>query len=80
MFPKACSAATGRRRATTTILFALKVIAALGPFDVGQAVIVADNHVLAVEAAEGTDNMLMRVAELRKQRRVSRAPPGRASW
>ncbi len=58
------------------IMFALKVIAALGPFDVGQAVIVADNHVLAVEAAEGTDNMLMRVAELRKQRRVT-SPPGR---
>ncbi len=37
---------------------ALEVIAALGPFDVGQAAIVADNHVLAVEAAEGTDNML----------------------
>ena len=28
---------------------------AIGPFDVGQAVVVADNHVLAVEAAEGTD-------------------------
>src|SRR6204780_2889373 len=28
---------------------ALKVIAALGPFDVGQAAIVADNNVLAVE-------------------------------
>ena len=55
------------------IACALKVIATLGPFDVGQAVIVADNHVLAVEAAEGTDNMLMRVAELRKQRRVTSA-------
>jgi UDP-2,3-diacylglucosamine hydrolase len=30
---------------------ALTVIAALGPFDVGQAAVVADNHVLAVEAA-----------------------------
>ncbi len=58
------------------ITCALKVIAALGPFDVGQAVIVSDNHVLAVEAAEGTDNMLMRVAELRKQRRVT-SPEGR---
>ena len=35
---------------------ALDLIAALGPFDVGQAAVVADNHVLAVEAAEGTDN------------------------
>lgn len=50
---------------------ALEVIAALGPFDVGQAAIVADNHVLAVEAAEGTDNMLSRIADLRTQRRVT---------
>jgi DUF1009 family protein len=38
---------------------------------VGQAAIVADNHVLAVEAAEGTDHMLARVAELRQLRRVA---------
>jgi len=49
----------------------MKLIAALGPFDVGQAAIVADNHVLAVEAAEGTDNMLLRIAELRRQGRVT---------
>jgi UDP-2,3-diacylglucosamine hydrolase len=50
---------------------ALAVIAALGPFDVGQAAIVADNHVLAVEGVEGTDNMLARIAEMRGQRRVT---------
>ncbi len=54
---------------------ALRLIATLGPFDVGQAAIVADNNVLAVEAAEGTDNMLMRIAELRGQGRVT-APRG----
>ncbi len=54
---------------------ALTVIAALGPFDVGQAVVVADNHVLAVEAAEGTDNLLARIADLRRQGRVV-TPPG----
>jgi UDP-2,3-diacylglucosamine hydrolase len=54
---------------------ALALIAALGPFDVGQAAVVADNNVLAVEAAEGTDNLLLRIAELRRQRRVS-LPPG----
>jgi len=48
-----------------------KMIAALGPFDVGQAAVVADRYVLAVEAAEGTDNMLLRVAELREQGRVT---------
>jgi DUF1009 family protein len=51
------------------------VIAALGPFDVGQAAVVADNHVLAVEAAEGTDNLLARIADLRRQGRVV-TPPG----
>ena len=50
---------------------ALALIAALGPFDVGQAAIVADGNVFAVEAAEGTDNMLLRIAELREQRRVT---------
>ncbi len=50
---------------------ALKLIAALGPFDVGQAAVVADGHVLAVEAAEGTDNMLKRIADLRGQGRVT---------
>jgi UDP-2,3-diacylglucosamine hydrolase len=54
---------------------ALSVIAALGPFDVGQAVVVADNNVLAVEAAEGTDNLLTQIAELRRLGRVT-APPG----
>ncbi len=53
---------------------ALKVIAALGPFDVGQGAIVANNHVLAVEASEGTDNMLVRIAELRHQGRVTTSP------
>ncbi len=53
---------------------ALDVIAALGPFDVGQAAVVADNNVLGVEAAEGTDNLLNRIAELRRIGRVTTAP------
>lgn len=43
---------------------------AAGPFDLGQAVVVAGRHVLAVEAAEGTDEMLARVAELRRNGRL----------
>ncbi|HSP49418.1 MAG TPA: UDP-2,3-diacylglucosamine diphosphatase LpxI [Pseudolabrys sp.] len=43
---------------------------AAGPFDVGQAVVVAGKHVLAVEAAEGTDAMLARVVEMRANGRV----------
>jgi UDP-2,3-diacylglucosamine hydrolase len=46
-----------------------------GRFDIGQAVVVAGRHVLAVEAAEGTDAMLARVAEMRANGRV-RAPHG----
>jgi len=46
-----------------------------GRFDIGQAVVVAGRHVLAVEAAEGTDAMLARVAEMRANGRV-RAPRG----
>ena len=52
------------------------MLEATGPFDMGQAAIVADNHVLAVEATEGTDAMVRRIAELRAQGRIA-APAGR---
>lgn len=58
-------------RDRTDIKRAIAVITALGPFDVGQAAVVANNHVLALEAAEGTDNMIARIAELREQGRVT---------
>ena len=48
----------------------LSLIATIGPFDIGQAVIVAGNRVLAVEAAEGTDRMLANVAQLRSEGRI----------
>jgi len=48
----------------------LKLIAAIGPFDVGQAVVIADGRVIAVEAAEGTDAMLARVADMRRAGRI----------
>jgi UDP-2,3-diacylglucosamine hydrolase len=54
----------------------LAVLDAMGPFDVGQAVVVADNVVLAVEAAEGTDRMLQRIAALRRDGRI-KVPAGR---
>lgn len=50
------------------IEIALRVVDALGRLDVGQAAVVAKGYVLAVEAAEGTDAMLGRCAELRKPR------------
>jgi UDP-2,3-diacylglucosamine hydrolase len=47
-----------------------ELIAAITSFDVGQAVVVADNRVLAIEAAEGTDQMLDRIAALRAGGRI----------
>ena len=48
----------------------LSLLRAIGPYDVGQGAVVARNHVLAVEAAEGTDAMLARVAEQRACGRI----------
>jgi len=56
------------------IALALALLRATSPFDVGQAAVIADRHVLAVEAAEGTDRMLERVAELRRQGRIQTKP------
>lgn len=56
---------------------AFGVIEALGPFDVGQAVIVSQGHVLAIEAAEGTDAILKRCAGLEThQRKTAKKPSG----
>ena len=41
-----------------------KIAHAVGAFDIAQGVIVCDGHVLAIEAAEGTDEMLKRAAAL----------------
>ncbi len=43
---------------------ASQVAAALGAWDIGQGVVVCDGLVLAVEAQEGTDRMIARVAQL----------------
>jgi UDP-2,3-diacylglucosamine hydrolase len=53
-----------------------EVLGALGPFDIGQAVVVIDGHVVAVEDIEGTDGLLARVARLREAGRI-RAKSGR---
>jgi DUF1009 family protein len=49
----------------------IALLDATSPFDIGQAVVVANNHVLALEGPEGTDQMLARVAELRRNRRIN---------
>jgi len=50
--------------ALSDIARGIALVTALGPFDVGQGAIVCEGLVLAVEAAEGTDAMLMRCAAL----------------
>jgi UDP-2,3-diacylglucosamine hydrolase len=59
----------------TNAEWGLACLRAIGPYDVGQAVVVANRHVIAVEAAEGTDQMLARVADMRRSKRF-RAPMG----
>lgn len=53
-----------------------EVLQAIGPFDVGQAVVVIDGHVVSIEDIEGTDALLVRIKRLRENGRL-RAKPGR---
>jgi UDP-2,3-diacylglucosamine hydrolase len=53
------------------IQFGFDLVGAMGPFDVGQAVVIAGRRVLSVEAAEGTSLMLARVAEMRRTGRLN---------
>ena len=66
--------ALGRHRpdadAARDISRGFEMLAALSPFDVGQAAVIGRGHVLAVEAAEGTDAMLQRIVALREAGRV----------
>jgi UDP-2,3-diacylglucosamine hydrolase len=65
--------ATPDADATADIARGREVLAALGPFDIGQAVVVIDGHVVAVEDIEGTDALLARMARLREQGRIRAA-------
>jgi len=53
-----------------------QVLAALSPFDIGQAAVVIDGHVVGIEDIEGTDGLLARIAGLRARDRI-RAKAGR---
>lgn len=50
------------------IALGFTAVETLGRLDIGQAIVVANSQVIAVEAAEGTDAMLARCAELRRTR------------
>jgi len=45
----------------------IKLLNHLSKFDIGQSVIIEDGYVLGIEAAEGTDNLIVRCANLRKK-------------
>jgi DUF1009 family protein len=77
LVPEGCL--TGARpdeRAQADIARGREVLAALSPFDIGQAAVVIDGHVVGVEDIEGTDGLLGRIARLREQGRI-RAAAGR---
>lgn len=57
------------------VALAFKVARAMGEFDVGQAAIVCAGLTLAVEAAEGTDATIARVAALPEHFRGTRSKP-----
>ena len=71
LMPEGCiTRATPDAAAGADIARGREVLRALGPFDIGQAVVVIDGHVVAVEDIEGTDGLLARVARLRAEGRI----------
>lgn len=57
--------------ARTDISLGLDVLHAIGRFDIGQAAVVIDSHVVGIEGAEGTDGLLARIAALRGAGRIA---------
>ncbi|MEO6840109.1 MAG: UDP-2,3-diacylglucosamine diphosphatase LpxI [Bradyrhizobium sp.] len=71
LMPEGClTRAVPDENAIADIARGRAVLGALSPYDVGQAVIVIDGHVVGVEDIEGTDGLLARVARLRNEGRI----------
>lgn len=71
LMPAGCvTRAAPDENAAADIARGREVLRALSPFDIGQAAIVIDGHVVAVEDIEGTDGLLARVARLRGEGRI----------
>jgi DUF1009 family protein len=62
--------------ARTDVALGFEVVRALGPFDVGQAVVAAKGRIVAIEGAEGTDGMLARLGAGTEGVLVKRPKPG----
>jgi DUF1009 family protein len=79
LMPEGClTRASPDQNAAADIARGREVLHALSPFDIGQAAIVIDGHVIGVEDIEGTDGLLARVARLRAEGRI-RARTGRGA-
>ena len=74
LVPEGCLTRIAPDNASTAdIAKGREVIRALSPFDIGQAAVVIDGHVVAVEDIEGTDGLLSRAARLREEGRIRAA-------
>src|SRR3979411_3056096 len=68
LMPEGClTRAAPDQSAAADIARGRDVLRALSPFDIGQAAIVIDGHVVGVEDIEGTDGLMARVAHLRAE-------------
>jgi DUF1009 family protein len=77
LMPEGCLTRTSPdEMAAADIAKGRELLRALSPFDIGQAAVVIEGHVVAVEDIEGTDGLLARVARLRSEGRI-RAKAGR---
>ena len=71
LVPEGClTRAAPDENAAADIAKGRDVLRALSPFDIGQAAVVIDGHVVGVEDIEGTDGLLARVARLRSEGRI----------
>jgi UDP-2,3-diacylglucosamine hydrolase len=71
LIPEGClTRAMPDENAAADIAKGRDVLRALSPFDIGQAAVVIDGHVVGVEDIEGTDGLLARVARLRREGRI----------
>jgi hypothetical protein len=71
LMPEGClTRAEPDENAAADIARGREVLRALSPFDIGQAAVVIEGHVVGVEDIEGTDGLLARVARLRAEGRI----------
>jgi DUF1009 family protein len=76
LMPEGClTRASPDENAIADIARGRELLHALSPFDIGQAAIVIDGHVVGVEDIEGTDGLLARVARLRAEGRIRAKSP-----